>query len=404
MKRSKLKFLAATIAIFTFSSVFAGCSNDKKVDDSKKDTKEIVVWSHLTEKEVAEVKTVAEQWGKDKGIKVKVQLDQGDFQAFLQAANSSKSADIMFGLAHDNLGTFQKANLLAEVPSDFLKNSDYPKVAVDALTWNGKMYGVPLSIESIALFYNKDKVKEVPQSFDKLIEDGKKVGFQYDVNNFYHSFGLISGNGGYVFKNNNGTLDPKDIGLGNEEAIKGYKMLQDMVVTDKLMPQDISGDVAKANFQSGKIAYYISGPWDAGSFKEANVNFGVSTMPKIGGNNFSPFVGVQAAFVNAKSKNQNDAWDLVKYLVKNTPEKLLATGNRIPALLSEQDKPSVKENAITSAFAKQAQNGIPMPNIPEMSNVWKPVGDNIGLLTQGKVKPEEAAKLISEQINQAIGK
>lgn len=390
-KVKKIVALACTLSLTL--GILAGCGKKQE---------ELVVWSHLTEAEVTEIQKLADEWGKEKKVKVKVQVDTSDFQAFLQAANSSKAADILFGMPHNDLGTFQKAGLLAEVPSSSLDKSKYPEVAVKAVTWNGKQYGVPLALETTTLFVNKDKVKEIPTTYEDLLKQGKESGFQYDVKNLYFSFGLISTNGGYIFKDNNGTLDSSDIGLGNEGATKAYKTVQDMVVTDKLMPADITGDIAKGNFQNGNSAFYISGPWDVQVFKDAKVNFEVVTMPKIAGKEVSNFVGVQSAIVNAKSKKQDKAFDLLNYLVEKSPQILNEKGSRIPALLSEQQKDYFKNNKESAVFAKQAGFGIPMPNIAEMGSVWGPVGDNLGLLAQGKITPQEAAKLIDEQVKKGI--
>lgn len=397
MKRKNIAAVAATLALFTFGTLLTGCGS-KKVEAKK----ELVVWSHLTESEVKEIQKVADEWGTANNTKVKVQVDTSDFQAFLQAANSSKAADILFGMPHNDLGTFQKAGLLDEVPSSVLDKSKYPEVAVKAVTWDGKQYGMPLALETTTLFVNKDKVKEIPATYEDLIKQGKTLGFQYDIKNLYFSYGLVATNGGYIFKDDNGTLDSSNIGLDNDGAKKAYKMIQDMVVTDKLMPADITGDIAKGNFQAGKSAFYISGPWDVDAFKKANANFEVVTMPKIDGKNVSNFVGVQSAVVNAKSKNKDAAWGLMKYLVEKTPQVLNEKGNRIPALLSEQQKDYFKSNKTAAVFAEQAKYGIPMPNISEMNSVWGPCGDNFALLTQGKTTPEDAAKLIAEQVKKGI--
>lgn len=403
------KIISLVCIAVLIGSLFVGCgkkaqesANQQNQNQEKKTPKNIIVWSHLTDKEVAEVDKIAQEWAKKTGNTVKVQADKGDFQAYLQAANSSKAPDIMFGIAHDNLGTFQKAQLLAEVPSDVVDRSKYVPMALDAVSYDGKLFGIPLAMETYALFYNTDKLQTPPATMEDLIAAGQKNGFQYDINNFYFTYAFIAANGGYVFKNNGGALDPNDIGLGNEGAVKGYQMLADFVQKYKFMPATLKGDDAKAAFQKGKTALYISGPWDVQGFKDAGVKFAVAPLPKTNGQPTPSFVGIQAAFVNANSKNQAEAWDLMKYLVENTPMPLLKTGNRIPVLNSELEKDEVKNDSIISAFAEQAKYGTPMPNIPEMAAVWKPAGDNLTLLTAGKSKPDAVAKNIVDQVKQGI--
>lgn len=403
----KLKVLASILTSIVIAGCFAGCGSKKEATApaptvEKHESKEIVIWSHLTEIEIAEVKKAAEEWAKKTGNTVKVQLDKSDFQAYLQAANSSKAPDIMFGIAHDNLGAFHKAGLLAEVPEGIIDNSKYVPNAIDAVSYDKKMFSIPISMETYALFYNTDKIPIAPTTVEDLIAQGQKFGFQYDINNFYYTFAFIAGNGGYIFKNNGGTLDPKDIGLGNEGALKAYQLLADFTQKYKFMPATIKGNDAKANFQKGDEALYIGGLCDVDGFKKAGIKFAVAPLPTIDGKPCPSSMGVQAAFVNAKSKNQKEAWDLMKYLSQNTSMALLKVGNRIPVVKEELDKNELKGDAILAAFAKQAENAIPMPNIPEMSEAWKPVSDNLTLVTSGKLTPIDAGKQIVDQITQGI--
>ena len=50
-------------------------------------------------------------------------------------------------------------------------------------------------------------------------EDGKTTAFLADWTNFYYAYGLLAGNGGYVFGQNG--KDAKDIGLANDGSITG---------------------------------------------------------------------------------------------------------------------------------------------------------------------------------------
>lgn len=412
MKRFLKIFALFTVMVLVLSAVLTGCGGSKSsgnqsssnntTQEQKKESVSLTVWSHLTDTEVAKVQEIANKWASQTGNTVKVLADQSDFQAYSTAAQSGKGPDIMFGLPNDNLGTFQKAGLLAEVPDGVINKSDYVQMSIDAVSFDGKLYAIPLAMETYALFYNTDKVPTPPSTIQDLIDQGKKVGFQYDVNNFYFSYAFLAANGGYVFKQSGGKLDPNDIGLNNDGAKKGLAMIKDFVITDKFMPADIKGDMAKGNFQSGKIGLYISGPWDVDGFKKANVKFKVAPMPTIDGKPIPTFAGVQAAFVSSSSKHQKEAWDLMKYLAQNTALPLFETGNRIPVLNSALNSDEVKNNEIMNAFATQAKNAQPMPNIPAMQAVWTPAGNALQLITSGKATPEKAADDMVNQIKQGI--
>lgn len=395
-----LKVLASALTILMVSTALIGCGSG---NNSSGKGKNIVVWSHLNESEVKELDKIGQEWAKKTGNTVKFVVDKSDNQAYTAAAQSSKGPDIMFGMPHNDIGVFQKAGLIDEVPSGVINDSNYAaKSVLDAVTWNGKRYAVPIAMETYALFYNTDLVKEVPKTIDDFEAQAKKVGLQYDINNIYFSYPWVSGNGGYVFKNNNGTLDPSNIGLGNEGAIKGYQFIQDLVVKNKVMKADTTGDIAKGNFSAKKIGLYISGPWDVETFQKSGINFAVAPLPAINGSTAKSFMTVQSAFVSAKSKNKSEAWDLMKALMAKSDDVVYKTAHRIPVFQANLDKSDFKNDKITSAFAEQAKAAEPMPNIPEMGTIWAPTLNNLQLLTQGKQDPAKTAKNISDQIADGI--
>lgn len=402
----RTRVLAALMSTVMAGSIIGcGSSSDGSATSSTDSgsKKELTVWSHLKPGEIEAVKKLANKWGEENGYSVKIVDDQGEPQNYIQAANSSKGPDVYFGMAHDNLGTFQTADLLAEVPEDIIDEGALSsEQLVDAITIDGTQYAVPIAQETTALFYNKDLVSEVPGTMEELVEVAKEKGFKFDIGNFYMSYGFIAANGGYVFKNNDGVLDTTDIGLNNEGAVLGYEFLQDLVVNKNLMASDINSDAASAEFVSGNSAFYISGPWDIASFEEQGVNFGVAKIPTLNGADVTPFMGVQAAFVSSKSDKQEDAWELVKYLAENSGDIVLEEGNRIPVYSESFETDAFKENEHMEAFVEQAKVADPMPNVPEIQAMWTPAGTNISLMIQGQQTAQEAADKTVEQIKEGI--
>ena len=392
----KIKFISGILSVCILGTLMCGCGSSSS--SSTKDT--VVVWSNLMDNEVEALDDIAQEWAKENNKKVKVVKDDSGYQEFLQAANSSKGPDMLFGLAHNNLGTFQKAGLLDEVPKDLFNREDYVSSSVwDAVSYDGKAYGVPISMETYALFYNKDKVKEVPTTMDDLLKEAKEygpTGFQFPINDFYYTAAFFQTYGGYVFGGGEGKLDVKDLGFNNDGALKSYKLLQGLVQDYKFMPQDITPDIANNSFKTGEAVFYLGGPWDVSGFKDAGVNFGIAQIPTIEGKNVKSFMGVQSAFVSNKSKKKDDAWDLMKYLVENSGEKLYEVGNRIPVLNSELEKDDVKNNEYTQGFIKQAEFAVPMPNVSETQSIWDGV-KNIQRILGG-----EDIKTVADDIQKAV--
>ena len=396
----KKKIIASIMAVLVTGSLFVGCGSS---NESSKGGQEITVWTKVKDGEMKTIEDEAKAWGEKTGNTVKVVNDDADFQEYLQAANSSKGPDLYIGMPHDNLATFNEAGLLEEVPADKFDKSKYATDSVwNATAFDGKNYAVPLAQETIALFYNRDKVKEAPKTMEELIETAKKPGngFQIDLGNFYTTGGFVQTLGGYLFGGEQGNLDPKDIGLDNEGAIKGYKFIQELVTKHKLMPADVTGDIAASNFKEGKSTFFMSGPWDIEQFEKAGLNFGVVPIPTIEGKTFKPFLGVQTAFVSSKSKNKDLAWDFLKSLVDNKSEELLKVGNRIPVLTEVLNSSAIKENKYFEGFVEQSKVSIPMPNILEMQAIWNGTSQ-IPRLYKGE-DAEKVAKDMMDAIKKGI--
>ena len=405
VKRSKLLSVLLSGAMLTSALVGCGSSNESAdgSDNSSSDGKDtLVVWSHFQQNEVDALQDVVKQWGEENNVKVDLKYDGSEFDAMSQALQSGKGPDVVFGYPHDNLGKLYKAGLLATCPDDLIDESLYSSENLfDSVTVNGDRIGVPICQESIALYYNKDLVSSVPETFEELIKIGKEKGFEFDLTNFYYAAGFLLNGDSYIFKNNNGTLDVNDIGLDSSDAIKGLEFLKELV-DEGLMASDITDDIAKSDFQAGKTAFYISGPWNVDSTKDANVNFDIAELPTLNGNKLSNLTTIQSAFVPSKSKNQDLAWELIKYLSENTSQVLFEEGSRLPVLTSAMESDWLKSADYVQGFLDQAENGTPTPNIAEMSTVWNPCANNIKSVLNGELTAEEAGKNMVTQIKSAI--
>ncbi|HBF69045.1 MAG TPA: maltose ABC transporter substrate-binding protein, partial [Thermotoga sp.] len=203
----------------------------------------LTIW--CSEKQVDILQKLGEEFKAKYGIPVEVQyVDFGSIKSkFLTAAPQGQGADIIVG-AHDWVGELAVNGLIEPIPN-FSDLKNFYDTALKAFSYGGKLYGVPYAMEAVALIYNKDYVDSVPKTMDELIEKAKQIdeeyggevrGFIYDVANFYFSAPFILGYGGYVFKETPQGLDVTDIGLANEGAIKGAKLIKRMIDEGVLTP------------------------------------------------------------------------------------------------------------------------------------------------------------------------
>lgn len=367
----------------------------------------LTVW--CSEKQVEILQELGNDFESMYGIPVDVQemgFDQIKTK-FLQAAPVGEGPDIIV-TAHDQIGELVASGLL--LPMDFLTLSDrkeFTDTAISAFEYNGKLYGMPYGVEAIALFYNKDYLEEAPETFEELAEiaaeytDDEFRGFVYDAPNFYFTAPLLFANGGYVFKQTEQGLDPTDIGLNNEGAVKGAEFLKSLYDMGVMKPGDNS-QIADGLFKDGMAMAIINGPWAIEGYKQAGIDYGIAPIPSIDGNECRPFTGVQGFLINSQSPNTLFAIDFLANFINTTDVmyRLFQADPRPPARLDVAEM--AKDNADVYAFFESALTGIPMPNIPAMAAVWGAMGDALNQIVNGELEPKEALDQAVAKIEAAL--
>lgn len=278
-----------------------------------------------------------------------------------------------------------------------------------------KMFGYPLGIETVGLFYNQDLLDQMgiepAETMEELINQSKEFqeknpgshGFMIEPGNFYLIHGFLGGYGGYIFGDNNTNLDK--IGLNNEGGLKAAELMKK--IHDEILPlkkEDLTGDVISSHFNEGKLLYYIAGPWAIKGHHEAGVNFGVKTMPKLDNGEIpKTFYSIKSLFVNAYSKYPNAATLFAQFAT--TDEMLLKryemTGQLPPSKALLEDE-TIKSEKLNLAFLEQIKYSISMPNTPEMQHVWTGMEVAFTALWNGESDPKAALDKGVKQIRDAI--
>ena len=416
MKRTILRS-AAVLGTVGFASLLLVACGGKK-EDSSSAKNELTVYVDNGYKSYME--EAAKAFEKESGTKVNIKTGDalGGLDKLSLDNQSGKAPDVMMA-PYDRVGGLGNDGQLAEVALN--KDSKTDKTTESLVTNGGKVYGAPAVIETLVLYYNKDLLQEAPKTFGELEElakdskydfageAGKNTAFLADWTNFYYTYGLLSGNGGYVF-GKDGT-DPKDVGLNNQGAIDGIEYAKTWYAKWPKGLQDTKGaaNFIQTQFQEGKTAAIIDGPWKAASLKDAKVNYGVATIPTLpNGKAYSAFGGGKAWVIPAGANHPEAAQKFVDFLTTTDQQKALYDKtNEVPANTEAREYAVGKNDELTAAVVKQFENAQPMPNISEMSTVWDPAATMLFDAVSGKKSAKDAAddavKLIKETIEQKFG-
>lgn len=327
---------------------------------------------------------------------------------YIVAAPTGEGPDILLG-AHDWLGEYTASGLVAEVSLGD-KADQFAPNAIEAFTFtDGKLYGMPISSENVAFYYNPDLVAEPPATWDEvrelsaqLVEEGNKYGFLIQGRDPYHFYPIQTAYGGYVFgKDANGAWNPEDVGLNSEGSMAAFEWLDGMYEDGLLEPgANIDSGLLLSAYQNGDAAMVISGPWALGGFREAGVPYAIAPIPSADQPG-SPFLGVRGFMINAFSENQLLAQTFLQQVVANedTLKAIYDNDPRPSAFLPLAD---LIDDEDVLAFMDAGAAGSPMPNIPEMNSVWQAWGDAMQLISDQTQEPQEALDNAQTQVEAAI--
>lgn len=374
---------------------------------------DLVVWedlgkSHGIEKAVAQF---------EKENNCKVILKDSDYVGHLAAYESalkdgSQIPDILM-LPADRMGYAAKAGLISPLPFMQKEEHNYLSSSIKAFTYKGEIYAVPRSMETMVVYYNQDLMKYPFEQFDdyyKLSKELKKQG-KYGIigkwDFFYFAYGFLKGYDAYLFgQNSDGTLNPKDLGVASDNAVKATTYLA-KVCQDILPPSVLGNEGFGENeklFTTGKAAAVITGPWELENFAKSGINYGVAPLPRLPNGKFmTPFLGFRGYAITQKSNNKALAEKFLKFI--NKPQYALQRYQSIlelPPIHEILTNPLINNDDFANAIAVQALNAESTPSIPEMATVWDPMNTAISDIVTGKASAENALSKAKKQILAAI--
>ncbi|MUL40186.1 maltose ABC transporter substrate-binding protein [Streptomonospora sp. PA3] len=403
--------LAATAALALTTACGGG---GQEAADQPKGT--MVIWADPERTEV--LQPFAEEFGSANGIKVDVQEVAADTiqSDFVTAHEGGSGPDVLVG-AHDWIGNLVQNGAIDPLQLPQEKVDALNEVAVEATTYDGQLYGVPYAMENLALIRNTELAPEAPETFEDLVETGKRLKQDGEVEEVlglqvgqtgdpYHMQPFYTSAGGYLFgTDDQGNPDPADLGVGTPESVAAFEKIAEFGEEGEgVFKRSIDAENVASLFHQGKTAFFVTGPWSLGAVQEAGVEYDVSPVPGFaGGEEPRPFVGVQAFFVASGSKNKVLAEEFVTNYVTD-PElatALYEADPRPPALTEVMEKVS-KDDPAVAKFIDAGADGRPMPAIPQMDAIWDPFGKAQAAVIGG-ADPQKAVESAAETIREEIG-
>lgn len=370
----KLISVLVVVSLLTGAVFAAGKADAKKggnitlkVWESEGAEKDFVLWAGAEFKKLYPNVSVEYEPVGSVDSRAKIELD----------GPAGVGADV-FVAPHDHLGALINGGHVLENTDPNFKDT-YVDAAVIGSTYNGKVWGYPQAIETYAMFYNKDIMKNPPKTWDEIEAFAKtwnnkgenKYTIVWEVANAYFDYIFMAGFGAPLFGVNGNDRTQHNINSAN--AVAGLEYFQKLRKTILDVPSaDMSGDFCNSSFLEGKAPLIITGPWKINDYTKANMNYGVAALPVFPGQKNPPasFSGIRLAFVSAYTNHPVEAAAFAQFLCsKEILAKRYEMTNQIPPR-----KDTVISDPLSAGILAQAKFATPMPTIPQMGTYWSAMG------------------------------
>ncbi len=297
--------------------------------------------------------------------------------------------------------------------------------SVEAITYEGKTFGMPWFTDTGLLYYRKDLLQESgfagpPKTWDelkqmtlKVREDaGLKYGFVFQ--GAAYEGGVCDGME-FIWTHGGEVLDPDDptrVLVDSPEAIAGLATERSMI-TEGISPEGVTvykEDESAGAFLNGDAVFLRNWPYvyalvGTSEYPELEPEqVGVSELPSADGEPGNGTVGDQPLYISSTATDPDAAWKFIQFLSAPEQQKIRAVeGAYLPTRTALYSDPEIREKVPVVPLAQEAlQHTRPRPVSPYYSDMSLEMAEQFNASLSGDISPEEAARTLKEQLERFI--
>jgi multiple sugar transport system substrate-binding protein len=311
-----------------------------------------------------------------------------DYWTKLKTSLAGKGGPDVFWMNGPNIYAYASSGLVKDlqplIDKDSMDTSVYTPALVDLYTYKGNLFGIPYFLDSIGLYYNKEIFDKAGVSYpddtwtwDTVSENAPKLtdkdngiyGFIANTANQTGYYNFIHQAGGNIIN-----PDKSKSGFNTPETLSAFEWMDSFMKNGDSPTQQQQLETEPLQlFGSGKAAMFtalsVNGP-------QLNEMLGdkLAVAPLPAGKQKASIVHGLSWSINNNTKNEQEAWDLVKVLTsKEGNMKLANSGFSIPAYKGTEDGwlksiPSLN----LQVFVDALEYGVPYP-VSEKTAEWQAV-------------------------------
>lgn len=269
---------------------------------------------------------------------------------------------------------------LSQVPKEIMTTSEFSStfypVAVGDLVSGGSIFGIPLMIDGLGLYYNEDLLAaagvSVPTTWNDVLDIVPKLTVKNESGIVTSAIALGTAGNVEHFSDilatmimQNGAKLTNIKSKEAQEALIFYRKFADP--SDPVYTWSETLDNSIVAFANARVAMILAPSWRAFDIRQINpsLRFTIAPVPQLPGNTIT-WASYWVEGVSAKSKYLEQAWVFVKYLTSRETATKLYTEIAKSRLFGEPYArvdlgSTLTDDPLVGAFVKQAQTAKSFP-------------------------------------------
>ena len=353
-------------------------------------------------------------YGDENGVRVIPHLvsESEYLEAINQASLQDGHVPDVFLISNDSLEKAYLAGLASEIQDsmEIVNTSYFPQVALDAVTYKGKLVAYPLYYETSILLYNETYLQEwavqqanneaaeagvtydaetltnktaeymleaIPHTIDDILNLANTFDppetvegiFKWDVSDIFYNYYFV---GNYLSVGGETGDDKSILNVNNPKAVACLDVYKNLNQFFYIESDTVSYDSVLQDFIDGKIVFTIVTTDAAQRLEQAKeegtfaYEYGAATIPdpskELQGRSLSV---TNTVAVNGYSESKELANKFAAYLAGEYAGNLYDRAGKCPVNYNV-----IHDRKLLDVFYQEYENSISLPKIMETSNFW----------------------------------
>jgi multiple sugar transport system substrate-binding protein len=289
------------------------------------------------------------------------------------------------------------------------RRDDFIQPSIDTATYDGKIWGVPHYTNAALLYYRKDKIDQVPTTWQDVYAQAADKGGIVFQGAAYEGLTcdwleIAYAAGGSVISE-----DGKEATIDSPENVAATKLMADAVkngaapkaVATYMEPESLTA------WQTGKPAMMRNWPYAYGLSQDdpkLKGKFDVAPLPEFEGAGKAAILGGGNNVISVYSKNPGGALAVVDFLAQQEWQtQLTAEFSQASPLKGTYEQPEVqKAIPFSDDLLTALEQAKPRPVSPVYPQISQAIYKNVNQALTGQKSPEDAMKQAQSDIQKAL--